>query len=212
MNKERTIGQTELEELERRAEAGEAIAQYRLGGLYYAGEVVERDEERASDLRRRAVEQADPAFVSFIMQAAEDEDLEATHTLAMMYYRGLGVPHDEKQAFALWKRAAENGLPQALYNLAAAYERGIGVEPDLAEAIVHYNVALEYGVGLAGVQLGFLYVGSPGIRADLGLAEHYFRTAMKLGYSRGIEGLELIRELGLKDAPESRSALEGPHE
>ncbi len=200
MNEERTIGQTELEELERRAQAGEALAQYRLGGLYYAGEVVERDEERASDLRRSAVEQGDPALISYIKQAAEGEDLEAMHSLAMMYSRGLGVPPDAKQAFALWKRAAENGLPQSIYNLAGAYERGTGVKPDLAEAIALYRTALEYGVGLAAVQLGFLYLGAGGVRPDLHLAGHYFRTAMKLGYSRAVEGLEFIRKHSLKTA------------
>jgi len=55
---------------------------------------------------------------------------DSQYNLGKMYYKGLGVPQDYKEA-AKWTRlAAEQGIPLAQFNLGFMYDHGQGVLQD----------------------------------------------------------------------------------
>lgn len=85
-------GTAELQELRRRAEAGDRLAQYDLGETYYAGAGVPADWTEAARWFHRSAEQG---------------YVKAQSTLAMMYASGRGVEKDLSQALIWAERAAD---------------------------------------------------------------------------------------------------------
>jgi len=79
---------------EQLAEEGNAKAQFRLGAIYYKGEVVPKDNSRAA---------------RWFEMAAEQGVADAQLSIAIMYANGYGVPLDNVYAY-MW------------YNLAVAFE------------------------------------------------------------------------------------------
>lgn len=64
---------------------------------------------------------------------------EACYELGTMYYNGIEVEKDEKKAFHLFKKAAEENEPRALEMLSVYYANGIVVEKNMETAykLVH---------------------------------------------------------------------------
>ena len=93
------FGET-LEELEAKAEKGDAQAQSKLGGLYHIGyESIEKNPKKAFDLWQ---------------QAADQGDATAQNNLAFCYIDGIAVAKNPKKAFELWLNAAEQGDASAV--------------------------------------------------------------------------------------------------
>jgi TPR repeat protein len=84
----------QVEEYLLKAEEGDVDAQYNLGIIYYHGEGVPRDFDKA---------------LMWFHQAAEQNDADAQYTLGFMYGRGEGVEKDQKQSVAWFNKAAEQG-------------------------------------------------------------------------------------------------------
>jgi len=84
----------QVEEYIRKAEDGDVDAQYNLGVIYYHGEGVPRDFEKA--------------YIWF-RKAAEQDDADAQYNLGFMYGRGEGVQKDHTQSLQWFKRAADQG-------------------------------------------------------------------------------------------------------
>ncbi len=61
--------------------------------------------------------------------------------LATLYDQGRGVDRDLTQAFAWYRRAANQGQPQAQFNLGDFYRQGIAVEADPVEAYKWWRLA-----------------------------------------------------------------------
>ena len=53
-----------------------------------------------------------------IQSKANQGDAQAQFNLALLYYHGLGTPHDSKQAVYWYTKAAEQGHVNAQYSLA----------------------------------------------------------------------------------------------
>lgn len=113
-----------------RAEAGDAVAQYNLGVLYYDGIGTERNYKEALKWFRMAAEQGDP---------------DAQNNIGIMYYHGHGVGKNYSQAFHWYNLAAEQGHIAAQYNIAIMYEQGIGTEKDRAKAKQWFKKAADQG-------------------------------------------------------------------
>ena len=62
-----------------------------------------------------------------------------------MYANGQGVPKDDQQAVAWFRKAAERGLADARYSLGLAFEEGRGVPQDITQAIACLRKAAEQG-------------------------------------------------------------------
>jgi TPR repeat protein len=87
-----------FEETEALAEGGDASAQYSLGTMYYKGEGVPKDYQKAG---------------KWFQKAAEQEDAKAQYNLGVMYFKGKSVQQDYVQAHMWFNLAATNGLEDA---------------------------------------------------------------------------------------------------
>ena len=70
----------------------------------------------------------------------------AQHHLALMYYKGTGVPQDYKEAVKWYTLAAEQGIDEAQYNLGVMYTLGQGVIQDSVYAHMWANIASSNGL------------------------------------------------------------------
>jgi len=86
--------------------------------------------------------------------------------LGTMYANGAGVPRDDAQAVAWYRRAAEKGLALAQTNLGARYLAGRGIAADPAEAARWFDRAARQGDGSAQFNLGVLYANGTGVAQD----------------------------------------------
>lgn len=84
----------EYQKIIKTAERGDAIAQYVLGTLYYAGDGVKQDYVEA---------------VSWSRKAAEQGDASAQRSLGDCYYTGHGVKQNYVEAVSWYRKAAEQG-------------------------------------------------------------------------------------------------------
>jgi TPR repeat protein len=85
------------------------------------------------------------AAYSKFRQAAEQSDARAQSSLASMYYNGLGVPKDYRQALYWYTKAAKQGHAGAQYNLGLMYAEGIGIARNYEQALYWYTKAAEQG-------------------------------------------------------------------
>lgn len=104
----------------------ELVAQYKSGQVFYFfGEYV------------KAAEKWLPLL---------DENFsEAQASMGWMYQAGLGVLKDEKKAFSLYVKAAEQENAVAQNNLGVMYENGITVNTDIKQAKQWYKRSAEQG-------------------------------------------------------------------
>ena len=84
------------------------------------------------------------AFAAYKV-GAEGGDAPSQHSLGFMYYHGLGVPQDFKQARAWWEKAAAQDLPGALNSLGVVFDAGKGVTPSWRRARELTKRAIELG-------------------------------------------------------------------
>lgn len=115
----------------KRAQSGDAVAQYDLGIMYNFGDRVPLDH--------------DLGFVWF-SKAAEQNNLSAIHALGYSYEYGWGVDIDIEKAFEFYKKAAEQGHAGAQYSVGRAYFEALGVRPDNKKALIWLEKASEQGV------------------------------------------------------------------
>jgi localization factor PodJL len=116
--------------LQRAADAGFALAQYRLAKLYERGEGVDVDLSLARFWTERA---------------AAAGNRRAMHDLGVFFARGEGAPLDEAAAFRWFRQAAELGVADSQFNLGVLYEQGRGVAPSATEALFWFLVAAGQG-------------------------------------------------------------------
>jgi TPR repeat protein len=138
------------------AEQGDADAEWRLAGLYWAGEGVTHEDRSA---------------VYWFERAAEDGQPHAQWALGMNYRDGLNVERDPQKAFDWFMRAAKQGDVDAQFSVAQMYEEGdlLPQDYDYVEAAKWYKKAAEQvpdwgGAGQARSSLGFLHMDGRGVR------------------------------------------------
>jgi TPR repeat protein len=87
-------------------------------------------------------------------------DADTQYKLGRMYYNGDGVQKDEKKAFELWQKAADQRHARAQFYLGLMYEEGWGVQQDDRKAIEWYQKAADQGDAVAKFNLGRMYANS----------------------------------------------------
>ena len=91
-----------IPEIRKRAESGDATAQYGLGKCYLTGEGVKKDKEEA---------------VKWFLKSAEQDFAEAQYWLGICYLEGLGVEKDKKAAVEWFRKAAKQGHESSISTL-----------------------------------------------------------------------------------------------
>ena len=195
----RTNHSNHLENLQRRAEQGDAEAMYLLGRMYHIGELVEADDEKAMLLYRRANALGYPLAansigepekaVEWFEQGIRQGDKQAETNLGRFYLNGIAVaPDTDKGLSMLEPHAAQNG--HAALTLGFWYDGDFdeNPQPDNQKALEYYLLAEKNSQDLTTIELtdlynnlGTLYNTHDGIPTDYPKAQKYFIKAAELG-------------------------------
>ena len=115
-----------LADLQQRAAAGDATAQFEFGILYYYGQGIAQDYGQAR---------------AWWEKAAAQGHAKAQFNLGLLYAKGQGVAQDYGQARVWWEKAAAQGDAKAQYALGVLYHNGKGVPKNNAQARVWWEKA-----------------------------------------------------------------------
>ena len=126
---------TELKLLRPLAEQGNALAQQRLGTMYFSGPVVQ-----GVGIRRDYAEAA-----RWFRRAAVQGNALAQIGLGLLYAKGEGVSQNYAEAFRWFRNAAEQGHAVAQATLGAMYAEGLGVPRDYVQAYMWLSLAASGG-------------------------------------------------------------------
>jgi TPR repeat protein len=130
------------------------------------------------------------------LKKAEQGDADAQYSLAMMYYKGKGVPQDYEQAVHWWTKAAEQGNADAQYSLGWMYDKGQGVPQDYEQAVYWYTKSAEQGDAWAQYNLGLMYAKGDGVSQDHKQAIYWFTKAAEQGDADAQYGLGVMYAKG----------------
>jgi TPR repeat protein len=115
---------------------------------------------------------------------AEKGDKEAQYQLGFMYYHGINVPQDYREAFKWYSKAADQGMAEAQYQLGFMYNNRQGVLQNYKEAVKwytkaaeQYQKAAEQGDAAAQYKLGLMYDNGHGVAQDYKEATHWYTKA-----------------------------------
>ena len=168
------------QDLVKRAEAGDAKAQYNLGVCYAKGEGVTQEFKDA---------------VSWWTKAAKQDFLLAQHDLGNCYFNGDGINKDYKEAVMWYTKSSGKGYAASQYNLGNCYFYGTGVGKDEKEAVKWYTKSAEQGNVDAQRNLGLCYYKGTGVKKDEQKAAKWFAGSHAVPYSP-----ELVRKAESGDA------------
>jgi len=112
---------------------------------------------------------------------AEARDADAQFNLGVMYYQGLGVEQDFKEAVKWYQKAADQGFATAQSNLGFMYRQGQGVEQDFKEAVKSYQKAVNQGDAQAQSNLGLMYEEGQGVEQNNVIAYAWWNIAATNG-------------------------------
>jgi TPR repeat protein len=192
----------DIADLTRRANAGDANAQFELGRCYNRGDGCERNLVESTKWFLKAAEQGNlnaQLFVSFayldavgveknmeksiywLRKAAEQGDCHAQFVLGSYYVTGAEIPKDTKEAAKWFSKAAGQGDAEAQFHLGVLYVTGDGVQRDVAEGIRLYRCAAEQGNMKAQRYLAYHYANGAGITKDSKEAVKWFIKAAEQG-------------------------------
>jgi TPR repeat protein len=159
-----------------------------LGRMYERGYGVERNEQRAM----ARFSQALPG----VRAEAEAGDADAQFFLGRMYSLGHAVQADNAQAWAWYRKAADQGHPVAQNNIGAMYKNGNGVGQDYAQAMVWYRKAADQGCSLAQRNVADMYHGGVGVKQDYAQAAYWYQKAAEQGDPMAQIPMGLMFEFG----------------
>lgn len=161
-------GQTDLEQLRARAEAGDLPAQLSLARTYFLGIGIPKDQGEALRWFRKAADRGEP---------------QSERILGLLYETaGAGLARDDKQAVYWYGRAAEHGNAPAQAKLGQMYENGAGGLPqDASRAVSWYLKAASQDDATAENDLGRMYEQGRGVAKNEADALSWYRKAGEHG-------------------------------
>ncbi|NJC88145.1 MAG: sel1 repeat family protein [Desulfuromonas sp.] len=159
-----------VEELLKRAQAGDADCQYWAGIRFFQGEGVPEDPRRAIELCADAADQFHVRAIAF---------------LAYCRLRGVVVPKNRRDAVTMYRFAATEGYAPAQYSLGILYLAGNGVRRSVRLAVKWLGKAAAQSDIDALVRLGDLHHEGKAVVEDEEKACYYYRRAAELGSARG---------------------------
>ncbi len=154
------------QELEKPVADGDPKAEHLMGTLYFNGQGVAQNDEKAFALFRSATEKG---------------NLDAKAFLGYMYDAGRGVKQDKKKAFDLYKEASDAGNDAATVNMGILYYKGDGVAQSYEKAFQLFTSVGDYKNPTLFLYLGHLYNYGYDVRQDINKAVEYYSKAAALG-------------------------------
>lgn len=160
--------ETEMDGLLKKAESGNAQAQYDYGIANLQGYLMEQDKKKGIEWMRKAagqdlelaiynmgfanmygigLETNKEEAVSWFKRSAAKGNHPAQYELGLACMEGRGTTKDEEVGVKWLGKAANGGITAAQYELGRAYFNGEGVEQDYSEAFAWGHLASRYYVG-----------------------------------------------------------------
>lgn len=169
-----------VEGLIKLAEQGDAHAQYELGYVYYQGDFgVPKDPAQAAVWYRKAADQG---------------EVGAQVSLAMMYAGGEIAPKNLGAAFYWFETAALKGQKNAQVSLGWAYMSNfLGLAPNYQLAMMWNRKAADQGFGRGSENIGLLYESGWGVPVNYFEAASWYKKALAQGADSGQAQFKLGR-------------------
>ena len=160
------FGQNYSVELVRKAESGDAKAQFELG--------------------KQLCFKSKTEAVHWWQKSAEQGYAWGQYALGNCYYNGTIVPQDYEVAVSLYSKAAKQGVAEAQYQLGECYYKGLGISQNYEIAILWYEKSAKYPYSwaqwMAQCRLGECYYEGKGVNSDYDKAAKYFMMANEHDY------------------------------
>lgn len=185
--KDITFTPQEVSLIQEKAANGDAKSQYVLGWMYFTGNSVTKDNEKAVQWMTKAANQ-DFRFAQtqtglmylvardvpnsyllareWLLKGAEQNQADAWNALGVIYSQGLGVELNGDEAIKCFKKAAGLGFDKAQYNLGFQYATGKLVPKDPKEAVKWFLLASQQDHVQATYSLGVMYRDGQGVPQD----------------------------------------------
>ena len=197
-NTEKSLDKLTVEELLPLAQAGDTSSQFNLGFIYYKGEGIPQDYQKAAYWWQKVAEQGYSG---------------AQNNLGAMYEKGQGKPQDYQKAVYWYQKSAEQGYSEAQNNLGTMYEKGQGVPQDDQKAVYWYQKSAEQGFAQAQSNLGVMYGVGRGVPQDYQRAYVWFNLAAAQGEENALKGRDLVaKELTPAQLTQAQQWARGWHE
>lgn len=161
----------------RAAQAGDAIACYKLGLAHKLGVSALRD--------------ASEAFKWFHAAAEKNFGL-AEEELFLACVNGSGTAKDPTEGLKWLRRAAEHGRPSAQLGLGLSLEK----EGKYSDSVAWFRLAAEQGNVTAETALGFMYEKGRGVDSDATVAALWYRRAAEQGEANAQSNLGSLYSSG----------------
>ena len=171
-------------ELRKKAESGDAAAQFNLGLRLRDGSGTPRDDVEA---------------VKWYRKAAEQGYANAQLTLGYMLANGIGVAKNETEAVSWYRKAAEQGNAHAQSYLGGMFALGHGVPENYVEAASWYRKAAEQGDAGAQAVYGNMLMGGFGVSKNETEAVSWFRKSAAQGNASARQYLDKLVRGGVSD-------------
>lgn len=199
----------EVQELLRKAKAGEAWAQYNLGVMYENGRGVAKDERQAMEWYHKAAEQgnakAKSAFEDMLARAVSQTDVKITLP-SFLLEPPSEIPFviEEQKAskeIIQLQKAVEAGDVQALYMLGKSFIKGLyGVSIDVARGVMCLKRAADQGHITAQFNIGVAFEQGHGVAKDERQAVEWYSKAAAQGHAAAKRELERLQATSLPSA------------
>ncbi len=140
------------------------------------------------------------------LERAADQGLAtAQATLGMIYFTGIGVPRDPKEAISWCSKAARSRLPLGMFYLGMAYSSGDGIPRNNDFANRWIRAAADKGLVMAQLTLGMKLSLGDGIERNLDHGVQWLRQAANAGSSEAALQLRRFENLLVKTPTRSSS-------
>lgn len=149
------------------AKQGDAYAQYKLGKLYLAGDIMAQDNNEA---------------LNWLRKSADQGNENAQFELGRLYCGKEDVlEKNMAKAIDWWLKAANQGHAKAQFNIGVCFYNGEGEEKDLSKAAKWFHKAAEQGDMDAQHILGNLYYFGNGVDEDIIESTKWYLKAAQQG-------------------------------
>lgn len=161
-----STGSEEIQELLKKAYAGDASAQNSLGWHYAEGDIVNVDYKEA---------------INWFKRAADMGDACAMFNMGLSYERGCGVEKNYSLAVVWYQKAADSGEVAAMYKLGYYNYHGQGVKQNYTLAVEWFQKAANKGDTAAMYNLGCCYYHGHGVEKNYSIAKRWFQKVAGKG-------------------------------
>jgi len=193
----------DLEEVRKRAERNDPIAQIELGHRHRSGKGFEKSDY--------------PTAAQWYLKASQKGVPEADMCLGRFHLSGMSKlePKSWKNAFEIWKQLSKEGSGPSQYFAGLCYQRGLGTRIDHKEAFRHFLLSSENPTrnvyrAIAMHQVATLYESGQGTPRNKKLAVEWMAKAAKERHPAARRWLETAAEKGDRQARAALALLNTP--